>query len=70
MAPFMQKVGLQDNSIIITDNKLIRIAEVQIRGKELVCLLCDKSDWVHVGFSYASPEVYNIMSMQKVNRVK
>ena len=70
MAPFMQKIGLQDNSILIKDNKLGRIAEVQIRGKELICLLCDKKDCVHVGFSYAIPEVYRVMSLQKGTRAK
>jgi hypothetical protein len=68
MAPFMQKIGLQDNSILIKDNKLGRIAEVQIRGKDLICLLCDKKDCVHVGFSYAIPEVYRVMSLQKSAR--
>jgi hypothetical protein len=68
MAPFMQKVGLQDNSIMIKDNKAGRIAEIQIRGKEILCLYCNKKDCVHVGFSYAIPEVYRIMILQKSTR--
>ena len=68
MAPFMHKVALQDNSIMIKDNKLNRLAEVRIRGKELICLLCDRTDCVHVGFSYALPEAYHVMSMQKSTR--
>jgi hypothetical protein len=70
MAPFMQKVGLQDNSIMIKDYKLNRIAEVQIQGRELLCLLCNKSNCVHVGYSYAIPEVYHVMSIQKHTRMK
>jgi hypothetical protein len=64
-APFMQKVGLQDNSIMIKDNKIGRIAEVQIRGKDLVCMLDDKRDCVHVGFAYAIPDVYRVISERR-----
>lgn len=65
VAPFMQKIGLQDNSIMLKDNKLGRMVEVQVQGKELFCFLCQKNDCVHVGFSYAIPEVYRVMSLQK-----
>ena len=65
MAPFMQKAFLQGNSIMIKDNKIGRIAEVQVHGKELVCLYCKKNDCVHVGFAYAIPEVYRVMSVQR-----
>lgn len=61
-APMMQKVGLQDNSIMIKDSKIGRIVEVQVHGKELVCMLDEKKDCVHVGFAYAIPEVYRVMS--------
>ncbi len=64
-APFMQKVGLQDNSIMIKDNKIGRIAEVQIRGKDLVCMLDDRRDCVHVGFAYAIPDVYRVISERR-----
>jgi hypothetical protein len=64
-APFMQKVGLQDNSIMIKDNKIGRIAEVQVRGKDLVCMLDDRKDCVHVGFAYAIPDVYRVISERR-----
>lgn len=64
-APFMQKIGMQDNSIMIKDNKIGRIVEVQVHGKDLVCMLDEKKDCVHVGFSMAIPEVYRIMSERK-----
>lgn len=70
VAPFMQKVGLQDSSILLKDNKLGRMVEVQIKGKELICFQCQKNNCVHVGFSYAIPEVYRVMSMQKGRREK
>jgi hypothetical protein len=64
-APFMQKVGMQDNSIMIKDNKIGRIAEVQVRGKDLVCMLDDRRDCVHVGFAYAIPDVYRVISERR-----
>src|SRR5579863_10156170 len=64
-APFMQKVGLQDNSIMIKDNKIGRIIEVQVHGKDLICMFDEKKDCVHVGFSMAIPEVYRVMSERK-----
>ena len=68
MAPFMQKAFLQCNSIMIKDNKIGRIAEVQVHGKELVCLYCKKKDCVHVGFAYAIPEVYRVMKLQRSSK--
>jgi hypothetical protein len=64
-APFMQKVGLQDNSIMVKDNKLGRIVEVQVHGKDLICMFDEKKDCVHVGFAMAVPEVYRILSERK-----
>ena len=61
----MQKVSLLGNSIMIKDNKIGRLAEVQVRGREIVCLFCNKKDCVHVGFAYAIPEVYRVMNFQK-----
>ena len=61
-APFMQTIGLEDSSIMIKDNKIGRIVEVQVRGKDLVCMLDEKKDCVHVGYAYAIPEVYRLMS--------
>src|SRR5208337_1463127 len=48
MAPFMEKALLMDNSIMIKDNKLGRLVEVQIKGKELICFQCKKNDCVHI----------------------
>jgi hypothetical protein len=70
VAPFMQKVGLQDSSILIKDNKLGRMVEVQIHGKEMMCLFCNKNDCSHIGFSYAIPEVYRVMKLLKARREK
>lgn len=64
-APFMEKIGLDGNSIMIKDNKIGRIVEVQVHGKDLVCMLDEKKNCVHVGFACAIPEVYRVMSERK-----
>lgn len=64
-APFMEKLGLDGNSIMVKDNKIGRIVEVQVRGRELVCMLDERKDCVHVGFAYAIPEVYRLMSERR-----
>lgn len=57
-APFMEKIATDGNRVVIRDNKKNRIAEVQIKGGELYCLLDERNDCVHVGFVYSLPEVY------------
>jgi hypothetical protein len=64
-APFMEKIGLDGNSIMIKDNKIGRIVEVQVHGRDLVCMLDEKKDCVHVGYACAIPEVYRLMSERK-----
>ncbi|MFQ5920520.1 MAG: hypothetical protein ACE5JV_00710 [Nitrososphaerales archaeon] len=61
-APMMEKVATDDDRVVIMDNKKNRIAEVQIKGKELYCLLDERNDCVHVGFAYSLPEVYKALS--------
>ncbi|MHB1868987.1 MAG: hypothetical protein ACYCPP_08585 [Nitrososphaerales archaeon] len=62
-APHIQLSALVDNSILLKDNKLNRIVEVQVRGKEkdLFCVLDKRNDCVHTGFAYAIPQVYVVM---------
>ena len=64
-APFMEKIGLEGNSIMVKDNKIGRIVEVQVHGKDLICMLDERKDCIHVGFAYAIPEVYRLMSERR-----
>ena len=68
VTPLMQKVFFENNCLLIRDNKLGRIAELKIRGREIVCLYCNRKDCRHVGFSYAIPEIYRFFSLQKLDR--
>jgi hypothetical protein len=58
-APYMEKLFIDQNRVVLQDNKRNRIAEVLLKEGELQCLLDEKSDCIHVGFVYSLPELYN-----------
>lgn len=60
-APFLEKLAIEQDRVIIKDNKRNRIAEVIIKDGQLQCLLDEKTDCVHIGFVYALPEVYAVL---------
>ena len=60
--PFMEKISIDSDRVIIKDNKRNRIAEVILRDGELRCLLDEKIDCVHIGFIYSIPEVYILLN--------
>ena len=53
------KSYLYQNRAVLKDNKRNRIAEVMLKEGELQCLLDERADYVHVGFAYSLPELYN-----------
>jgi hypothetical protein len=59
-APYMEKLSIDQNRIVLKDNKRDRIAEVLLKEGELQCLLDERADCVHVGFAYSLPELYNM----------
>ena len=61
-APFMEKILIDHNSVIIKDNKRNRIVEITLHDNELHCLLDDRNDCVHVGFVYSLPELYFMLT--------
>jgi hypothetical protein len=65
-APFIHKIAVEENRIILKDNKSDRIVEVALRDQELQCLLDRKSDCVHVGFVYSLPETYSMISSKGI----
>ena len=60
-SPFIEKIAVDQNRVILKDNKQNRIAEVLLNNGELQCLLDERSDCVHVGFVYSLPELYCII---------
>ena len=70
-APFMEKVSIDSDRVLIKDNKRNRIAEVILRSGELRCLLDDeKIDCVHIGFVYSIPEVYIVLNNKEMKAPK
>src|SRR3989454_8055107 len=43
-SPFMEKISVDHNRVILKDNKQNRIAEVLLKNGELQCLLDERSD--------------------------
>lgn len=64
--PFMEKILIDHNSVIIKDNKKNRIVEISLRNNELQCLLDDRNDCVHVGFVYSLPELYFMLTPKEI----
>jgi hypothetical protein len=65
-APFIEKVSIDRDRVIVKDNKKGRIAEVLLKDGELRCLLDERVDCVHVGFVYSMPELYRIIKHKSV----
>ena len=65
-APFMEKLAIDQNRVIVKDNKRNRIAEVLLQNAELQCRLDERSDCVHVGFVYSLPEIYCIINSKGI----
>jgi hypothetical protein len=60
-APFIQKLFIEPDAIYLKDNKLKRTAIIVLRGEELFCELCERTDCAHVGYAYSLPELYKIL---------
>ena len=63
-ALYMEKLSIDQNRVVLKDNKRNRIAEVMLKEGELQCLLDERADCVHVGFAYSLPEMYNMNNQE------
>ena len=63
-APYMEKLSIDQNRVVLKDNKRNRIAEVMLKEGELQCLLDERADCVHIGFVYSLPELYNMNNQE------
>jgi hypothetical protein len=61
-APFIEKISIDIDRVLLKDNKKNRIVEVILKNGELRCLVDEKTDCIHIGFVYSLPEVYMIMN--------
>jgi len=62
--PFIEKIAIDSNEIVLRDNRIGRIVECIVKEGELYCLHCQSLNCVHIGYSWAIPEVYKIMNLK------
>ena len=60
----MEKLSIDQNRVVLKDNKRNRIVEVMLKEGELQCLLDGKADCVHVGFVYSLLELYDMNNQE------
>lgn len=56
-APYLSKVGYQDNILFIRDAKKNKTAEVYLKDRALYCGLCESKDCMHIHYAFVLPEV-------------
>jgi hypothetical protein len=56
-APYLSKIGYQDNILFIRDAKAGKTAEIYLKEKVLYCSLCESKDCNHIHYAFALPEV-------------
>jgi hypothetical protein len=56
-APYLSKIGYEDNVLFIKDSKFGKTAEVYLRDRALYCNICESKDCVHIHYALALPEV-------------
>lgn len=56
-APFLVKVGFEDNILFVKDSKINKTAEIYLRDHTLYCNICELKDCVHIHYALALPEI-------------
>jgi hypothetical protein len=70
--PLLQEFAVDEDKVLIKDNRTGELAELTFKNKVLYCAL-DRSDrCVHIGFAWAIPKVYKVMDANglRMPRVK
>lgn len=61
-APFLSKIAINQNSVILRDEKLQRLVEIIYRDNKFWCDVDEKECCVHVHFALALPELAELKS--------
>ena len=56
-AAYISLIAINDNVIILKDNKKGNFAEVYLKNQTLKCDTCKDENCIHVGFALALPEI-------------
>ncbi len=60
--PFLKFIGAEGNLIFIYDHFIDRIVEVEVHDRMLYCRYHGNSECAHIGFCFAVPEIYTVLS--------
>ena len=67
----LKKIAIEQDRVIIKDNRRDRIAELMIRNWELQCLLDEKkTDCIHIGFDIHPPKYMRCLRRKKEGIIK
>lgn len=69
-APFLSKIGFEDNILFVRDSKLGKTAEVYLRDRTLYCNVCDSKDCLHIHYALALPETAKLYLRKPGSRSK
>jgi hypothetical protein len=61
-APFLSKIAVNENSVILRDEKLQRLVEIIYRNNKFWCDVDEKECCAHVHFALALPELVKLRS--------
>lgn len=56
-APFLEKIGINDNRLTIRDSKTNKLTDVFLKNKKLFCSLDESDDCLHIHYVLALPEL-------------
>lgn len=60
--PLLEQFSISPDKILIKDNRTGDVAELTFRDSVLYCNLDESTNCVHIGFAWAIPAVYKVMT--------
>jgi len=69
-APFLSKIGFEDNILFVKDSKLGKTAEIYLRDRTLYCNVCESKDCLHIHYALALPEIAKLYLRKSGSRSK
>jgi len=65
-APFLNKIAVDGDTVILRDEKLKKIVEIIYKNNEFSCSVHEENDCIHIHFALALPEIAKIKSSGKI----
>jgi hypothetical protein len=56
-APYLLRIGQEQNTLFIKDSRMRRTAEIHLRDRRLFCSVCHSRDCTHIHYALAVPEI-------------